>query len=252
MKRLAIVTALWLSAAVSGVSHAQGGPPMITDDPGTPGDGNWEINIAATGAHRASSSVAERPLLDINYGVGSRIQLKYEVPWVVARDDDGGAQSGLGNSLVGVKWRFFDAGEEGWHVSTYPQVELRNPGSHAADRGLAEEGTGVLVPLEFERVFSGFGINFEAGKEFRSRGPGSVFGGFALGHEFTEALELMAELHGERAPSEGSEVAVNLGGRFALSQGTFLLSVGRDLHNRLDERASVFAYVGWQITASAH
>jgi len=61
MKRLAIVTALWLSAAVSGVSHAEGGPPMITDDPGTPGDGNWEINIAGAGAHRASSSEAERP-----------------------------------------------------------------------------------------------------------------------------------------------------------------------------------------------
>jgi hypothetical protein len=26
--------------------HAQGGPPMITDDPGTPGNGQWEINVA--------------------------------------------------------------------------------------------------------------------------------------------------------------------------------------------------------------
>jgi hypothetical protein len=25
-------------------AHAQDGPPMITDDPGTPGDGHWEIN----------------------------------------------------------------------------------------------------------------------------------------------------------------------------------------------------------------
>ena len=25
---------------------AQGGPPLVTDDPGTPGNGNWEINAA--------------------------------------------------------------------------------------------------------------------------------------------------------------------------------------------------------------
>jgi hypothetical protein len=28
-------------------AFAQGGPPMVTDDPGTPGDGHWEINIAS-------------------------------------------------------------------------------------------------------------------------------------------------------------------------------------------------------------
>src|SRR5438445_482716 len=38
---------------------AQGGPPMVTDDPETPGDGHWEINIGAiatrTVGKRASS-----------------------------------------------------------------------------------------------------------------------------------------------------------------------------------------------------
>jgi hypothetical protein len=28
------------------MSFAQGGPPMITDDPGTPGNGKWENNFA--------------------------------------------------------------------------------------------------------------------------------------------------------------------------------------------------------------
>lgn len=27
-------------------TRAQGGPPMITDDPGTPGSGRFEINLA--------------------------------------------------------------------------------------------------------------------------------------------------------------------------------------------------------------
>jgi hypothetical protein len=28
-------------------AHAQAGPPFLSNDPGTPGNGNWEINIAS-------------------------------------------------------------------------------------------------------------------------------------------------------------------------------------------------------------
>src|SRR5262245_41309681 len=175
------LTLFWARA-----SHAQGGPPMITDDPGTPGPGHWEVNIAATAEHRHSSTEGESPLLDINYGIGERIQLKYEVPWVSQREE-GETHFGLGNSLLGVKWRFYDAGgEQGCQISTYPQVEVRNPGSHSVERGLAEDGTGVLLPLEFQREFESCGINFEVGRELRSRGEDSWFGGFVAGREFSE------------------------------------------------------------------
>lgn len=223
---------------------------MITDDPGTPGPGNWEINIAATAEHHASDTEGERPLLDINYGIGERIQLKYEVPWVAQRGD-AGARSGLGNSLLGVKWRFYDAGETQWQVSTYPQVELRNPGSHSVRRGLAEEGTGILLPFEFQRAFTKVGVNFEFGRELRSHSEGEWFGGVVLGQQVSEAVELMTELHGEAAASLSRvAIAANLGARVNLSHyGTLLMSAGRDLHNGLGERAAVFGYIGWQFTS---
>src|SRR6478672_7444093 len=44
----AAVPALLLSM-VPTLAHAQAGPPLITNDPDTPGPGAWEINIAATG-----------------------------------------------------------------------------------------------------------------------------------------------------------------------------------------------------------
>ena len=43
---LALATACMLLAARE--SLAQGGPPMVTDDPETPGDGKWEIRLLAT------------------------------------------------------------------------------------------------------------------------------------------------------------------------------------------------------------
>src|SRR6187455_3167995 len=84
------------------MAHAQGGPPMITDDPGTPGDGHWEINVAFTTEHSPDERIAEMPLVDLNYGIGERLQLKYEVAWL-RLEDDSGRHDGFSNSLAGVK-----------------------------------------------------------------------------------------------------------------------------------------------------
>src|SRR5580692_4506949 len=59
------------------VAHAQGGPPMITDDSGTPGDGQWEINVAYQDDRTALARERSFPHVDLNYGWGDHIQLKY-------------------------------------------------------------------------------------------------------------------------------------------------------------------------------
>src|SRR5262245_34806713 len=240
---------LWGGLGLDRWALAQGGPPMITDDPGTPGSGHWEINLATTGRHGASASELELPLIDINYGLGERLQLKYEVPWVTVHEENESSRSGLGSSLFGVKWRFFDAGDAGWQVSVYPQIELRNPGSHSAARGLAEEGTQVLLPFQLQRAFSWFDTNFEIGREFHSEAADEWMGGVVIGHRWSDTVEGMIEVHANwDGPLEHSAVAINVGARVAVGDaGTLLLSMGSDVHNALEERALVLGYVGWQI-----
>src|SRR5215213_4986585 len=87
-------------------AQAQGGPPLMTDDPGTPGNRHWEVNLAATVEHTANASLYEAPLGDVNYGLGERIQLKLELPLLV--ENSTGTRTGLGNPVVGVKWRFLE------------------------------------------------------------------------------------------------------------------------------------------------
>ena len=41
---------------------------MITDDPGTPGDRKWEINLATIFEHRAGETAYDAPAIDLNYG----------------------------------------------------------------------------------------------------------------------------------------------------------------------------------------
>ena len=246
MRMIALVFILAIPCSVRG----QGGPPMITDDPGTPGDGKWEINIAWTIEHAGSATVHETPLLDMAYGVGDRVQLKYEVPWTVDHESGRGSRNGLGNSSLGVKWRFFDAGDDGWRISTFPQVEFRNPGSDSVERGLAQAGTTVLLPFQFERAFSLLAVNFDVGHVWHSEVADEWFGGIAIGREASERLELMAEFHADAsARIERSALTLNIGARWvATKHGTLIVSVGRNLHNHLSEHEAVVGYLGWQLS----
>lgn len=114
---------------------ASAGPPLQTDDAGTPGNKHWEINIAYTLDKRHTTTTHETPILDVNYGVGENIQFKYEVPWLVLHENGSGTKSGLGNSVAGVKWRFLDEKRDGVAMSVYPQFEFSNP-TTSADLGL--------------------------------------------------------------------------------------------------------------------
>ena len=229
---------------------ATGGPPMITDDPGTPGDDHWEINIAALSNHVDDATIYQLPLVDINYGVGDRIQLKFEMPWLVQDAANGGFHSGAGDGLAGVKWRFYDAGENDWQISTYPQLEFTVPGSSAPGNGWVDRGTNYLLPFEFVRGFEDFDINFEVGRWVRSGQQADTWiAGFVLTHEVRKGFELMAELHDEAAVhASQDELILNLGARLDLSEHyTLLLSTGRDLHNTLTPTNTFLSYVGLQM-----
>ncbi|HEX7645185.1 MAG TPA: hypothetical protein VF472_23545 [Burkholderiaceae bacterium] len=227
---------------------ASGGPPMFTDDTGTPGDGHWEINLATLSFHADSADTYQLPLIDLNYGIGERTQLKLQMP-LIRQNDPSGTQSGLGNGLFGVRWRFYDAGEDGWQISTYPQLQFA-PSTSAAHRGLAAPGTATLLPLEFVHGFAGGDINLEAGRWIRPAGQGdSWIAGLVLTHEVRKGFEVMAELHDEKAVNSAQrELIANFGTRWDWSENiTLLVSAGRDLHNTLSEKNNFLSYLGLQL-----
>src|SRR4051812_47341177 len=143
-------------------SRAQGGPPMITDDPGTPGDGKFEINLAVAFEHRTLETSFDAPGIDINYGVGDRIQLTLQGGPVVLKRSDHGAIGGLGGTEAAVKWRFVDDEQAGITMSMFPRV-IFNLSRSAARRGLADPGTRFQIPLQFAKAFPGFDLDLECG-----------------------------------------------------------------------------------------
>jgi len=238
---------LVLSVLAPASARAQGGPPLLTDDPDTPGPGHWEINLSGFFEKNRLERRFETPRLDVNYGVGRRIQLKYEVPWVGVRPPGQPTRSGAGNSVAGVKWRFL--GQEGKTLawSVYPQLEF-NTDHRSVAKGLVEDGRQLLLPTELTLELRHFEINGEVGRNFVEHGDDGWIYGISTEAGITRRLELLAELHGERRGSEPTELIVNVGGRQKLTRRIVLmLAVGRAVHGAPDERRRLLLFAGLQL-----
>jgi hypothetical protein len=239
-----------LLLAVASRVAAQGGPPMITDDPGTPGNGHWEINVAWTDQQSPGSTLIGLPLLDANYGVGDRIQLNYQGSWNILSDSGEATQSGLSDSQLAVKWRFYDAGDAGLQLSIYPRYTFVNPDSFSDRRGTADPSATFLFPFEVRRDFGFISVNADFGHTFSaSAGDRGWMGGLCLGHNVTKAWELDAEVHFTASDRLGrSETILNVGTRYDFSaHATLLLAAGADVHNSLAPRTSLLTFVGFQV-----
>ena len=235
-------------AVIPRCARAQAGPPLLTDDPDTPGNGHWEINLAWTVLQTRDRRLFGMPLVDINYGLGERLQLKAEVPWLVLQDRNGlASQSGIGSTNVGVKWRFMDKGKHGFAMSTYPQLEIRTSAS-SARRGLIEPGAELRLPVEVSYQFGSVKIVGEFGYQIVQRENDEIIYGLAFAREVNKRLELVGEIHGEakRNASE-KKLVFNLGGRFKITKHyTLLFSSGRSFRAASGGQPTLLAYIGWQ------
>jgi hypothetical protein len=232
----AIAAFLCLLAALSATAHAQGGPPFRTDDPETPGNKHWEINFGWIGDRNPAAGAYQVPDFDINYGLGDRIQLKYEIPIAIEETRpqpatnaqpavNGNVVVGLGESLLGVKIRFYEhhpgdpwfgrnppskppadaaAGTNSaervvdFSVGTYPQLFLNNPTS-AVSRGVVASGPNFLLPLEANARIGPVRLDGEVGYNFGNHAlPQSWIRGLLVGHEFTDRTEAYLEIYDEQ------------------------------------------------------
>lgn len=243
---LCVATVLHCSAV-----RAQGGPPYFTNDPGTPGNGNWEINIASMQTITHAAASYQVPQIDLNFGVGDRIQLTYEVPYVLQTNGGKQAQSGWSNAYPGIKWRFLDQGEDGWQLSTFPQVET-GASMLAQEKQIASPGPRLLLPLEVAKKLGPIDLDFEAGYYFPKHGPREQILGLVAGHSLTDRFELDTEIYNDRAMgSAPNTTTVDVGGRYKLSRGFIaLFMAGRGVGGDPVARPEFVGYIGIQILLS--
>jgi len=262
-----------LATLLSACAFGQGGPPFLTDDPGTPGNRNWEINIGLIGDRNPSEGVYSIPEFDLNYGVGDRTKFTYRVPLAVheGRDSGESVAGGLGNSLLGMKYRFYedkgrsnpDDSEPSFSLSVYPQLILSNPTNSVA-RGVAEPAPQFLLPVETALRSGPVQFVAETGYWFTTKGTSdSWIRGVMVGHEFKKGTDVYLELYDRsdvgaiRGKPKQRESTLGVGGRKAINrQGAVLLMgmFGRSIARIMPDNRQPqwIAYVGMEFLTGKH
>lgn len=220
---------------------------MITDDPGTPGNGHWENNLAVAFEHRPNETLLDLPAIDLNYGLGDHIQLTLQTSAVILKRRGQGAIGGLGGTEAALKWRFLDQDTSGFAMSTFPRI-IFNVVQSSVRRGLADDGTRVQFPVQIMRRFGRIDLDFEFGPLFSTVGRSEWLYGIVGGTAVTRTTTIMAELHGTSRMSFKRDVLiVNLGLRQTLSKNCNLIaSLGREVRDP-DQSLALIGYCGVQL-----
>ncbi|MCJ7552336.1 MAG: hypothetical protein MUO34_00500 [Ignavibacteriaceae bacterium] len=209
--------------------YAQSSPPLILNDPGTPGPGNWEINIMSSLEHSTVNDEWQVILFDINYGVGERTQLMVGLPYVVDWEDGVRNFTGFDGMELGIKYRFLDQSESfGSDISFYPKIYFPFEG---------KVGRKFILPLEWHKEWSDFGLTAEIGHVWvqGESNKWEVGVGIAI---FLDRVKLLGEWHTgvSEAPFDLAEPMVNVGLSWELSEKFSLyFSVGKSLRSHEDQ-----------------
>jgi hypothetical protein len=227
---------------------AQGGPPMITDDPGTPGNGKWENNLAIAFSHVPNEWSLDAPAIDLNYGWGEHIQLTLQSSAALLKRTDHGLIGGVGGTEAAVKWRFLDEEANGVDLSMFPRI-LFNVVHSSVRRGLAEDGTRFQIPFQAAKKFGPIDLDLEFGPLINSAGPGELIYGLVGATDLSKATSLMAEVHAtSRTNFSRDVVTLNVGIRHKLTEhAVWLGSLGHEVHSGEDAPLALIGYCGVQL-----
>ncbi len=227
---------------------AWAGPPFVTDDPEPVDYQHFETYLASEqtgtqGGHNTTN------LLEINYGAAPDVQVAVSLPYIMNTPAGMGTQSGPGDMMVGVKYRFVQETASRPMVAIYPAV-IAATGD--AGKGLGNGGAQYFLPLWLQKSWDDW-HTFGGGGYWVNRAPGASshwYLGWALMNDVTEHLSLGGEAYHatDQKPLDNASNGFNLGGIYALDKHNRLLfSAGRAVVE-LSSQNSYSTYVAYSLS----
>lgn len=228
---------------LSSFARADGGPPMITDDPNVVAANKWEINMAQLTMTGPGSWYTQSPYFDINYGIGDFLQLKYETG--ISSVTNTAIPYGGPFAIAGTRWRFLDKEDQGLAMSFYPQYAFY-PSYYSRQKDVDPNETDLFLPIEISQKWGAYTFNPEVGYNFVHGDEDSWAVGLLLSREMSKSWSTMAELHWQ-IPIDGHDVQTifNVGTAYDLNETFSLLgSIGTSV----DMSSSfIISYIGLQL-----
>jgi len=233
-------------------------PPLEIDDPGVPDKGEYEINLMTRADYAKAARRVDLLSVDANYGVLPAIagyklptQIKIEFPVAAGREAGEPLRVGLGAARIGVKVNFYGDERRGISVSVYPQVEFPTPGGGGVEKGLAESGQTLILPLLVARELHELTFVASAALKKPIHAPDRELAaefGVAAGRAFTRKVAAMVELRAESSRDARSErlVFVNAGVIHGVRNVIVYANLGRSLFSG-DGVAHTYAGLGIKV-----
>ena len=205
---------------------------------GTPGCNQWEANLVADGDLASGQRILELPLLDLNYGIGDNLQIKYEIPYV-SQQISGVKTSAVGETKVGLKYMFYENEEADMQFAVYPQFSFASPDKSAVDKGISTPGKILTLPLLYtqkigENRFGNINITANLGYNLSTKSDITNYISAAVGVAVPvhHRIALMAELSSQQGTakldfeSRQSLVKINTGFIATVSRTVLIFASG--------------------------
>ena len=221
---------------------------MITDDPGTPGNGHWENNFSIAFEHQPNEWLIDAPGVDLNYGWGEHIQLTLQTSLTILKRSDHGAVAGIGGTEAAVKWRFLDEEHSGFDMSMFPRI-IFNVAQSSVRRGLSDAGTRFQIPFQLAKKFGPLGLDCEFGPLGSTVGRSEFLYGVVGGVEVSKKTSIMAEVQANsRMNFDQQTITLNVGWRHKISEHCiWIASLGHEVSSPPDEQLALVGYCGVQL-----
>ncbi len=234
-----------LSLTVFAGSAAWAGPPFVTDDPEPVEYRHGEFYIASQYANNKEGKEGTLPHFEFNYGPLPDLQLHLLIPFAFAHPTGGPTTYGLGDTEVGMKYRFIHETDTTPQVGTFPIVHIPTGDS---GRGLGSGHVPVFFPVWLQKSW-GQWTTYGGGGYWNNPGAGNKNFwqlGWLVQRDFSKFITLGAEIFyfGKNTDDGRDRTGYNIGSILNLSEEDHILfSAGSDLSG--DNRFSVYFAYQW-------
>jgi hypothetical protein len=143
-------------------SAAWAGRPLETEDAGTLAPGHFELEVSGDYVRNADDDAWSVTGV-LNAGIWPRLEARLELPVLVLERDGSRSHSGLGDAVLGAKYRFID--EQGATPAWLAAVTLRLP-TGQMDGGLGAEHVDVTAIAVVGKTIGRFIANGNVGYTF--------------------------------------------------------------------------------------
>lgn len=220
------------------ITAVHAGPPFITDDADPTDYDSFQTILFASGYNATHTALWYGPAFEGDLGILPNLEFHTIVPIAESIRDPGGDAVGLGDTLIGLKWRFVTETDYIPEIAIVPDwiLPTGNP-----DRQLGNGRSWTSLPIWVEKHFGPWTTYGGGGYIFNSaKGQTNYrFGGLLIQRDLSEKMTLGVEIYAQGSSSTqhvtpfedaGPVTLINTGGYYNItSSQSFLFSIGHSI-----------------------